>query len=129
MLANVRKNAIKPRRGAFLLKVAKARFAAAPGAPRFLTIRQRFPEQMILRRCRKDRIALAAIAAIEFRLSEQCTDLWLAAGRKKSQSIKRACERALLDELGAALTEPAGQLHAWIVVGAHKAKATTWRPF
>jgi hypothetical protein len=95
-------------------------------APRFLTIRQCFPEHTS---ARPQGFALAAINAIEFRLSEQCADFWLAAGGKKSQSIKRTRQRALLDELGAALTEPAGQLHAWIVVGAHKAEATRGRPF
>src|SRR4249920_1095029 len=95
--------------------------SSTSSAPRVLTIRQRLPEQMILRRGCEDRIALATIASIEFRLSKQCTDFWLAASRKKRQSVKRTRQRALLDELGTALTEPAGQLHAWIAVGANKA--------
>src|SRR5262245_46980527 len=105
-------------------RVTRRRCRSAPSASRFCTIRQRFPEQMILRRSRKDRIALAAITAIEFHLSKQGADFWLTAGGNE-ESIGRAHTPGLLDELGAALTEPAGQLHARIVVGAHKAEATT----
>ena len=69
---------------------------------------------------------LAAIAAIEFRLREQHTDFGFTAGGKQSQPVNRTRQWALLDELGAALTEPAEQLHARIVVGAHEAEATAW---
>ena len=85
---------------------------------------------MTFRRRRRNRIALAAIAAIKFHLSEQCGDFWLAVGGKEESTGRAhtpAC--ALLDELGAALTEPAGQLHARIVVGAQKTEATIRRPF
>lgn len=69
--------------------------------------RQSLPEQMILWRCRKDCITLAAIASIEFGLREQRTDLWLAAGGQQCQSVERTRQGALLDEFSAALAEPA----------------------
>ena len=57
----------------------------------------------------KDRIALAAVAAVEFGLRKQRADFRLAAGRKQRQPVERAGERRALDEIGAALAEPAGQ--------------------
>ena len=91
--------------------------------------RQRLPEQMILRRRRQDCITLAAKASIEFGLREQRADLRLAAGGEQCQSVERTGQRALLDEFGAALAEPAGQLQSRIIVRAHEAKAMAWRAF
>ena len=79
----------------------------APDASRLWPSRQSFPEQMILWRCRKDCIALAAIASIEFNLREQRTDLRLAAGGQQRQSVECTSQGALLDEFSAALAEPA----------------------
>lgn len=50
----------------------------------------------------------------------------LAAGEEQRQSVERTGERRAFDEVGAALTAPAGQLQQWIVICA-RTKARQWR--
>lgn len=101
----------------------------APDAARRWAVGQSFPEQVIFRRCRQDRIALSAIAPVEFGLCEQGPDLWLAARGQQRQSIERTSQGALLDEFAAALAEPTRQLQARIIECAHKGEALPWCAF
>src|ERR1039458_9077096 len=81
---------------------------SAPDAPRLRAVRQRLPQQLVLGGRRQNRVVLAAETAIELGLREQGADFRLAAGGKQRQPFERASECRSLDEIGAALAEPAG---------------------
>lgn len=78
---------------------------------------------MILRRCRQDRVALAAKTPVAFSLREQHAHFRLAAGGQQGQSIEGAGQSAPVDEFAAALAKPAGQLQAKIFERAHISQA------
>jgi len=77
----------------------------------------------------RNRVALTAVASIEFGLRKQGVYFRLAAGEEQHELVERTGERRAFDEVGAALTEPAGQLQQWIVICAHESEAVAGRAF
>src|SRR5580658_8032672 len=76
-----------------------------------------------LRRCRQDRIALAAEGALELCACEQAGEVAIAAGREHGEPVEHASERRPIDHLVAGAAIPAGNLHGRLVEWPGKAEA------
>jgi hypothetical protein len=65
----------------------------APDAAGLRSVRQGFPEQMVFRGRRQNRIVLTAIAAMKLGLRKPCADLRFTSGGKQGEPVEGAGER------------------------------------